>query len=229
MTDAALCRAVAERYRSSGRFAFHYVTSKLGRDPLTAAILALGRAEPFGTVVDIGCGRGQFAALLLEAGLATSIFGVERKSTLLAQAEHAMRGLSFRGQLRDLSRDSQVPTATTILIVDVLYQLPTHVQTALIEATATAARHRILIRMADPTRGWRAHFTNFAERTGRWVWPNAGADVNARPVDQVVERLCAHGYVVTIAPCWAGTPFSNVIVTAERKQFSPSKDRAGRA
>jgi SAM-dependent methyltransferase len=218
VTDAALCGAVAARYRVCGRFAFHYVTSKLRRDPLTAAMLALGRVRPFGEVVDIGCGRGQFAALLLEAGLADSVLGVECNAALLAQAHHAMRGLSFEGQLRDLTHDPRVHSGETILLVDVLYQLPTQVQKVLIEACAAAARDRILIRMADPSRGWRAHFTRFAERAARRIWPNAGATVNARPIDVAVEILCACGYAVTVAPCWAGTPFSNVIVIADRME-----------
>jgi trans-aconitate methyltransferase len=229
VTDAALYRAVAARYRVCGRFAFHYVASKLRRDPLTAAMLALGRVQPFGAVVDIGCGRGQFAALLLEAGLAHSILGIERNAALLEQAHGAMRGLPFEGQRRDLTDDARVPSGETILLLDVLYQLPTHVQTALLEATAAAARHRILIRMADPSRGWRAHFTRFAERAARRIWPNAGATVNARPVDAAVEILRARGYVVTVAPCWAGTPFSNVIVIAERDDDADCSQNFGSA
>jgi trans-aconitate methyltransferase len=218
VTDAALFRAVAARYRVCGHFAFHYVANKLRRDPLTAAMLALGRVRSFGEVVDVGCGRGQFTALLLEAGLADSVLGIECNSALLAQAQHAMRGLSFEGQLRDLTHDPRVPCGETILLVDVLYQLPTHVQQALVEACAASARHHVLIRMADPSRGWRAHFTRFTERAARRIWPNAGATVNARPVDVAVEILRGCGYAVTVAPCWAGTPFSNVIVIADRTE-----------
>ena len=73
-----LWRRVASRYHSCGQFTRRYVRSKLRRDPVHAAILDLARVEPLGHVIDLGCGRGQLAVALLEAGLAQSVNGLEQ-------------------------------------------------------------------------------------------------------------------------------------------------------
>jgi len=216
-SDLALCMTVAARYRGCGRFAFHYVAGKLRRDPLTAALLGLARAEPFGTVADLGCGRGQFAALLLEARLARSVLGLEREAALFAQACWAMRGLAFDGSVLDLVQKPIIPPADTVLLLDVLYQLRTDAQACLLDAAARAARRRLVIRTADPSRGWRAWLTRTVELAVMRLWPHAGAVVNARPVETVAAALRARGFVVRVTPCWAGTPFSNVLLVAERK------------
>jgi SAM-dependent methyltransferase len=213
---AALLARVAARYRSCGRFAAGYVAGKLRHDPLTGALLALGAAEGFGTVADLGCGRGQFAALLLEAGLAAGVTGLEASPALLAQAQRALTGLAFVARQQDLVADPGVPEADTVLILDMLYQLPTEAQAVLLDAAARAARRGVLVRTADPARGWRARFSRGLEVAARRVWPHSGALVNPQPVEWVAERLRAAGLHVAVAPCWAGTPFGNVLLSARR-------------
>jgi 2-polyprenyl-3-methyl-5-hydroxy-6-metoxy-1,4-benzoquinol methylase len=61
---------VTDRYWNCGHFVRGYVAGKLRYDPVHGTILALATREAFGDVVDIGCGRGQLALALLEAGLA---------------------------------------------------------------------------------------------------------------------------------------------------------------
>lgn len=218
MTPQPLLESVATRYRGCGRFAFHYVRGKLRHDPLTAALLTLARAEPLGQVTDLGCGRGQFAALLLQAGLAESVCGLERRTALLDQARRAMRDLAFVGRTRDFLIDSVVPAADTVLLFDVLYQLDDDAQHRLLRSAATAARRRMLIRTADPHRHWRTLLTRLLERAGRRVWPHAGRQVNALPVPIIAAALRDCGFVVRVEPCWAGTPFSNVLLVAEAKK-----------
>ena len=210
----ALTARVATRYRDGGRFATHYVAGKLRRDPLTAALLELGGTDGFGDVVDVGCGRGQFAGLLLEAGLARSVVGLELRPVLLAQARRALRGLPFAGILRDLTVDATLPPADTVLLLDVLYQLPTEVQRRLLAAAAGSARRLVLVRTADPDRGARAWLSRVLERAARRVWPHSGATVNARPVGSIVQQLSDAGFAVRVTPCWAGTPFANVLLVA---------------
>ncbi len=213
---AALLARIAARYRGCGRFAAHYVAGKLRHDPLTGALLALGAREELGEVADLGCGRGQFAALLLEAGLARSVVGLDVNARLLRQARRALRGLSFQGCVQDLTADPAVPQADTVLLLDVLYQLPTAAQVRLLEAAARSARRQMVIRTADPAQGGRAWLTRLLERAGRRIWPHAGAAVNAQPVGWMIERLRGAGWSVRVAPCWAGTPFGNVLLTARR-------------
>lgn len=213
---AALLLRVAARYRGCGRFAAHYVAGKLRHDPLTDALLALGTDEGLGEVADLGCGRGQFAALLLEAGLARRVVGLDASARLLAQARRALHGLCFEGRLQDLAADPAVPPADTVLLLDVLYQLPTAAQARLLDAAARSARRQVVIRSADPAEGGRAWLTRMLERAGRRAWPHSGTVVNARPIGWIADRLGGAGWSVRIAPCWAGTPFSNVLLTAQR-------------
>ncbi len=213
---AALLAQVAGRYRGSGRFAAHYVAGKLRHDPLTGVLLALGAAEELGEVVDLGCGRGQFAGLLLQAGLARRVVGLDANARLLEQARRALHDLRYEGRVQDLGADAVVPEADTVLLFDVLYQLPTAAQARLLHAAARSARRQVLIRTADPAQGRRAWLTRMLERSGRRVWPHAGAVVNARPVGWIAGQLESAGWSVQVAPCWAGTPFGNVLLTARR-------------
>jgi 2-polyprenyl-3-methyl-5-hydroxy-6-metoxy-1,4-benzoquinol methylase len=76
-------------------------------------VLALAACETFGDVVDVGCGRGQLAVALRQAGLACA------------------------------AETADMPEATTVLLIDVLYQREPEVQIALLQAVAGAARQRV--------------------------------------------------------------------------------------
>jgi SAM-dependent methyltransferase len=210
---ASVIAQVAARYERCGRFARHYVAGKLKHDPLTRALLAEGL---FGRVLDLGCGRGQFAGLLLQAGLAGEVTGLDANPRLLADARRALDGLAFRAVQRDLSRHTALPEADTVLIVDVLYQLAPEAQEGLLAAACASAGRRLLIRMADPGAGLRGRFTDTAERLGRCVWPHAGQTVAAQTVSWTLRRVEAAGFRATCAPSRAGTPFSNVLMVATR-------------
>ncbi len=217
MDRAAVLARVAARYRSSGRFARHYVAGKLRHDPLTDALLGLGATEGFGTVADLGCGRGQFAALLLEAGMASAVVGLETNAKLCAQAGRALAGFPFEARAHDLAADSAIPQADTVLLLDVLYQLPTAAQARLLDTVARSARRLVLIRTADARPGLRALLTRGLEGLGRGFWPHSGAMVNPQPVDWIAARLAAAGWRTGVAPCRMGTPFANVLLTARRQ------------
>jgi len=213
---AATFERVAQRYRHCGRFARGYVAAKLRRDPVHHDLLALASNESFGDVVDIGCGRGQLAVALLEAGLARSVLGLDCHAGHLEQARRAATGLAFTAAMQDLAEAQSVPHADTVLLIDVLYQLESAAQMALLRATASAARGLILIRMLDPDRGMRSALTIGLERLMRRVSPHAGRHVDAVPVARIAATLSDAGFVVSITPCWQGTPFANVLVTARR-------------
>ena len=215
---ADLRASVPLRYRAAGRFARHYVASKLRHDPLLPALLRLAQVEHFGDIVDVGCGRGQFSAALLQAGLARAAIGLDCRATFLAQARHAMGDLPFQARMRDLSANPHVPDGDTILLIDILYQLETSAQHALLLGAAAACRKRLIIRTADPNSGVRSTVTRWLERAGRRIWPHAGATVNARGIGEITETISSRGFVCSVTPCWFGTVFSNVLIVAERKR-----------
>lgn len=214
---------VARRYAGGSRFTRHYVAAKLRTDPVHATVLALAAREPFGRVLDVGCGRGQLGVALLEAGLASEVTGLDWGAAALREAERAAAGLAFRAAYQDLSRPAPLPSADTVLLIDVLYTLDTPAQDALLHDMAQAARGRIVIRTLDPALGLRSRFAIGAERLGRRVWPNSGAHVNARPVPALAAALERHGFDTTVAPCWQGTPFANALLVARRSGVSAAR------
>ncbi len=191
-----------------------YVASKLRRDPVHRAVL--NAAPDLGHVADAGCGRGQLAVLLLLAGRARSVVGIDRNRPHLDQARQAADRLAFTPVVGDLGSAAAIPECDTVVLVDVLYQLAPDAQTALVASAAQAARRRVLIRTLDPDLGFRSRTTLLFERAARCLSPRSGARIAPVPVSALMERLERDGFGVTVVPCWQGTPFSNVLVSARR-------------
>lgn len=211
----ALIQAVSSRYAAASRYTRGYVRSKLRRDPATAAILGLAAERPFGHVVDLGCGRGQLALALLLGLRARRVTGLDSDAPRLREARNAAKGLPARFDLADLT-EAPVPECDTVLLVDVLYQLPPRAQLRLLERAATAARQRLVIRAFDPHLGWRSRVGFAMEVVNRALRRDSGASIRPMPLPQLSARLTALGFHVTVRPCWAGTPLPNVLVVAER-------------
>ena len=205
---------VAGRYAGASRFAQGFVRGKLRRDPASAAILRHAAAAPFGRVVDLGCGRGQLGLALLLAGFAEHLTGLDRDAGKIAEAGAAAGGLPARFAVADLAA-APVPDCDTILIIDVLLQMPEAAQRALLSRMVAAARRRILIRAFDPDCGWRARIGFAMERLGRRVRRD-GVEIRPLPLPVLESTLAAAGFAVRVAPCWAGTPLPNVLLIAER-------------
>ena len=207
---------MVDRYAAAGRIVQGYVRGKLRRDPVHGDVLALAAAEPFGAVLDLGCGRGQLAIALLAAGLASSVRGCDRATPALGQARAAGSGLAFDAFAADLADPPPLGDADTVLLVDVLYQLEPAAQERLLSRIAQAARRLVLIRTVDPAQGWRSVVTLGFEQVSRFVSPHSGLHVRPPPLARIAAPLGAAGFSVTVAPCWRGTPFANVLVMARR-------------
>ncbi|HEX4262172.1 MAG TPA: tryptophan 7-halogenase [Acetobacteraceae bacterium] len=214
---AAVLARTTQRYRGCGRFAHGYVRAKLRRDPVHAAVLRLAADEPFGSVLDLGCGRGQLGIALLEAGYADAVLGVDRNPGFVRQVARAAAGLPFSARACDLAHPPDLPEADTVLLVDLLYQLETAAQLRLLAAAARSARARVVIRTADPGRGLRSRVARWLELLGRRVWPHSGAHVNALPIPELTSALAGAGFVAEAAPCWQGTPFPNLLLIGRRR------------
>ncbi len=217
---AALDRVMA-RYAGASRFDRGFVRGKLRGDPAVAAILAHAAEGPFGQVVDLGCGRGQLGLLLLEAGGADSLVGLDRDAAKIARAIAAAEATNPPAPARFMVADlaiAAVPDCDTLLLVDVLLLMPEAVQDALLARIAAAVRRRILIRAFDPDRGWRSRFGRTVERLRIALGADraGGAGCHPRPVRAVVAPLRDAGFTVTVAPCWGAMPLPNVLITAER-------------
>lgn len=207
---------VARRYRGCGRGAFGYVKGKLRYDPVHRDVLALAEEEHLGNVLDLGSGRGQLGIALLETGLASSVVGIDRRIRHLAQARRAACGLAYYALAQDLTLPLAVSHATTVLLIDLLYQLADDAQYAVLLAACGAAQDRIIIRTLDPDRGARSRLTMGVEHLVRRVSPHSGALVNPWSLPRILAVLTEGGFAASIKPCWGGTPFANVLIIARR-------------
>lgn len=207
--DASILQRTASRYRACGRFTRHYVASKLRRDPVHAALLALGRREHLGEVADLGCGRGQIGVALLEAEVAHSVVALDCSTASVADVQKAAAGLSLTGFIQDLTRLGTLPSCDTVLLIDVLYMLGAPSALSLLRAAAAAARQRMVIRTLDPDLGVRSVLTRTTERLGRRLWPHSGAHVDPISIAALTTTLREAGFSHDGAvPCWQGTPFA---------------------
>ena len=207
---------VAARYARGSKFTRGYVSSKMSADPVVRAVFDRSKERPFGIVADVGCGRGQLSLLLLEAKTAERVRGFDWDGEKVAEAESAKGSLEaayFQGDLRS----TEVPSCDTALLVDVLHYLTSEEQDALLERVTKAARERVFVRDLDPDRGWRSLVTKIQERITTGLGVNRGARVLMRPIAEMTRVLERNGFEARVEPCWEGTPFSNVLITAEKR------------
>jgi SAM-dependent methyltransferase len=212
---AALAASVSARYAGASRFAQGFVGGKLRHDPATLALLRLAARRPFGEVMDLGCGRGQLGLALLTAGLAERLTGLDRDGAKLAEARQAASGLPARFAEADLAAPGALPECDTLLMVDLLYQLPEPAQRKLLRAAARAARRRVVVRAFDPDRGWRSAIGLAMELLGRALRGDRNA-IRPLPLAALVAPLEAAGFALGVSPCWGRTPLPNVLLVAER-------------
>ncbi len=213
---AALADAVAARYAGASRFARGFVAGKLRHDPATLTLLRLAARDPFGAVVDLGCGRGQLGLALLSAGLAERLTGLDHDRAKLTEARGAATGLAADFAEADLAApDPALPECDTLLMVDMLYQLPEAAQRPLLAAAARAARRRVAVRAFDPDRGWRSAAGLAMEVLGR-AWRSDRNAIHPLPLAAVAAPFEAAGFAVSVTPCWGNTPLPNVLLVAER-------------
>lgn len=211
---AELYRRVEARYRGRSRFTRGFVHWKLRLDPVLRAVLDLARDEPLGSVVDVGCGRGQLGIALLEAGAADSLTGLDWDEELLADAEAAVGGLGTF--VHADMRVAAVPMGDTVLLIDLLYLLPADAQLALLKRAAAAARRRLVLRVFDPERGWRSAVGWLSEAGIRLARLYRRTETRPLPLDTIRAGLAEAGFACTTEPCWGVMPLPNVLVVAER-------------
>lgn len=221
----------AERFArvSQSRSQMHFTREKLRRDPATRAVAELGA---LGETIDLGCGRGQLAILLLEVGAATSVRGYDWDEPKIALANRAAVGLAARFLSEDASK-VELPPADTVLLIDVLHYLDVPGQDALLARAASWVKPggRLVVREASEGYGFRSFLTRFVERISQGIRFNLGATIAIRDVQrEYVPLLERAGMTCRVTPCWSGTPFGNVLLVAERgREAGKAESSAPRA
>ena len=206
---------VSARYGAASHYGRNFVRGKMLTDPATPAILRLAEAAGgFGDVADLGCGRGQVGLALLMAGLADSVQGRDLDAVKIRDAAQAAIGLPAEFAVADLGQ-APVPACDTVVIFDVLLQMPEAAQHALLARMAAAARKRVIIRAFDPDCGWRAGLGTAMEEFGRRIRRD-GSAFRPLPLSALAGPLQAQGFRTAVTPCWGWTPLPNVMLVAER-------------
>ena len=210
---------VATRYASAAsarpteRTQFQWVRTKLLGEPVAKIVAELAA----GTVLDVGCGRGALALLLLLLGRVSRVHGIDWDAGKIAAAARAAEGLdaSF---VRGDARTTPFEAADTVLLIDLLHYFAVDEQDAILARAAAAVRPggRLLVREADAAAGWRSFVTLLEERTFTFLRVNRGERVRFRPARELAARLEAAGLSCEIRPARAGTPFSNVLIVGRR-------------
>jgi 2-polyprenyl-3-methyl-5-hydroxy-6-metoxy-1,4-benzoquinol methylase len=220
VSDAEIIRRTAARFSRAveRRSTYHYVVSKLRRDPATRAVAELG---PLGAVLDLGCGRGHLSLYLLERGAATSVRAFDWDEEKIALAKRAGEGLDASFSALDV-RKAEPDPADTVLLIDVLHYLPPDAQDALLVRAAELVKPggRLVVRDATAGAGWRSTLTLVVEWISMRIRFNLGERIALRHVERdVVPVLEREGLACSVTPCWRGTPFANVLLVAERPQL----------
>lgn len=130
----AIARAI-DRYRGAALGDRLFVRGRAFLADLTAVERRLPRE---GLIVDLGCGRGLLANLLLEASPGREVLGIDPDPRRIRVARHTERpGLSFRvGDARDV----ELPPCHAAVLMDVLYLLPEEAQIRVLERAVAAVR-----------------------------------------------------------------------------------------
>ena len=98
--NAALLARAARPYRKAGLHPWLFARGKLGHDPVFAGMLRLGMIPHGARLLDLGCGQGLLAALLLAAEEPTHAIGWP------ADWADVPRGVALRG-IDFVARDIQ--------------------------------------------------------------------------------------------------------------------------
>jgi SAM-dependent methyltransferase/uncharacterized protein (DUF2062 family) len=199
------------RYVSAAMADRYYVAGKLAADPMFRPISEL--EGDFGRVLELGCGRGQLAALLLELGRARQVVGVDADVRKIDVAKRAVPEGKF--EVGDVAT-SELPPADTVLIIDVLHYLPRGEQDRLLQsaARAVAPHGRVLIRELDAEPNARSAATRFFEWFFRKIGVNRGRASHYRPAADVMAVLENAGLRARVQGASERTPFANVLIIA---------------
>jgi len=226
----AIVAAAARAYRPAGRFAEGFARGKLTHDPVFASIVVQGLIQGRARLVDIGCGQGLLAALLLAARdlheqdgwpaswpappRLASIWGIDLRPRAVRTAQAAL-GTRARVIAGDL-RTARIPPGDAIMLLDVLHYVDPDAQAAVLARCRDALDRggTLIARVADARAGPRFWITAVTDRIANLA-RGSSPRLYVRPLPAWLELLGRIGFGdVRLAPMSAGTPFANVLITA---------------
>ncbi|HEY4068465.1 MAG TPA: class I SAM-dependent methyltransferase [Burkholderiaceae bacterium] len=227
----ALREAASAPYRSAGRMAWGFARGKLGFDPIFRHVLRQGLIAPQSRVLDIGCGQGLIASLLIGAnalaarGLWPSgwaaaprgarVTGIELVPRNIERARAAL-GLEAATFICGDLRSTPFPAADAIVILDVLHYLALPEQDEVLARVRAAlpAGGRLLLRVGDAAAAAGFRLSQWADAAVSLLRGHR-APRRGRTLRAWIARLEALGFEVRSEPMSQGTPFANVLLIAQ--------------
>jgi SAM-dependent methyltransferase len=236
----AIHRRACARYLPAGRWARYWAHGKLARDPVFRGLLERGDLAARARVVDIGCGQGLVASLLLacteahrgsgwpsswpQAPSASSYTGIEIRRRDAARGatavQHAARaGLRARIIRADM-RQADIPDCDLVLMLDVLHYVDHASQLALLQRAHAALGlgtrdGRLLLRVGDAAQGRGFAASLWVDRLVALLRGRRLARLWGRSLAEWQALLQSLGFSVRSEPMSRGTPYANVLLIAD--------------
>lgn len=232
MSDAffrALAREAAGRYDRRDRFARHFARGKLTGDPAFRALLCRGLIPHRARLLDLGCGQGLLAAILLTARASHArgqwpadwpappdpdeIRGIDLSRRDIDRAAAALPEARF--ECADI-REARFGEADAVVILDVLHYLGADAQRGLLERAreALGGGGVLLLRVADADGSLRFRYTVFVDHAATFLRGRGYTRFHCRPVEEWRRLLESLGFRVQATPMSEGTSFANVLLVA---------------
>ena len=226
----SLIDAASRPYLAAGRYAYYFARSKLTHDPIFFSLLKSGRIPDHARILDLGCGHAVLASLLLAAhkkledGLwpvdwkrppsGLQLPGIEswRVAVRRAQITLGERASILLGDLRDTS----LPDADVVVLIDVLHYLTADQQIALLRRVSHCLRAGgvLILRVADTNAGWRFRAGVAADMLGSLMTAGVLLAQHHRPINGWMSLLDELGFAPSIEPVAKEKSFANVLMWA---------------
>ena len=241
----ALCEAASAPYRQAGRFAWHFARGKLLGDPVFLALLERGDLShpESARVLDIGCGQGLLASLLIaaqsmaergqwpadwaSAAMGTHYVGIELMRRDIARAQGALGAQPGAPHAphfvcADMC-SAELPASDVVVILDVLHYVGHAAQAELLARVRAAIQPhgRLLLRVGDAQQRRGYVISQWVDWLVARARGHRCAPTWGRSVAQWRALLGSMGFTVSALPMSQGTPFANVLLVCEIGQAGP--------
>ena len=227
---AGLVSAASAPYARSGHFAWHFARGKLRWDPVFRHLIDRGLIAPRSRVLDIGCGQGLLASLLIAAGsvagrgawpvawgdapVGAHVTGIELMPRDVERARAAL------GDAADVlcadMRQTPFPGADIVVMLDVLHYIGLHEQDEVLGRARAALVDggRIVLRVGDSAS--RVGFTasHWVDRAVMLLRGRGTRAPTGRTRAEWRSRLVALGFEIASETVHRGTTFANVLFVA---------------
>lgn len=173
-----------------------------------------------GTVVDLGCGNGLFAAILKLGSPARSIIGIDLDARKIAEARKSLGNiphLDFR--LGDVAA-SEYPAADVFTIIDVLYLIPFAAQDKILKMCAAALPPGGTLVLKDmDKKPRRKYIWNMIQETVavKIVGFTLGHHFFFRSRADFIAVLTGLGFSVEVVPLHRGYGYPHILFLAKKK------------